>query len=141
MQVTLEPEWFHSDWQWFVGVRKGDLSDTELQDLLSPGKLDWKLGSARQVEMLFTQRLPGLQLRPVGHKLPVLPPQRDWMYLEVPRTDSPAWRDVQDSQTLAIRFRDSLILNRDRLQGERRILVDDQGDPVSLEMALFAVPS
>lgn len=140
MQVSLEPEWFHSDWQWLIGVRKGDLSETELRELLSPGKLDWKLGSARQVEMLFTQRLPGLQLRPVTHKLPALPSQRDWMYLEVPRDDGPAWRDVQASQTLAIRFRDSLIINRDRLQGERRVLVSDNGDRVPLEMALFAIP-
>ncbi len=140
MQVSLDPEWFHSDWRWLVGVRKGELSDTEIDELLSPGKLDWKLGSAPQVEMLFTQRLPGLQLRPVTHKLPSLPSQRDWMYLEVPKDDGAAWRDVQDSQTLAIRFRDSLILNRDRIQGERRLLVDDNGDAVSLEMALFAVP-
>jgi len=141
MQVSLDPEWFHSDWQWLVGVRKGELSDTELRELLSPGKLDWKLGSARQVEMLFTQRLPGLGLRPVTHKLPALPSQRDWMYLEVPRDEGPAWRDVQASQTLAIRFKDSLILNRDRLQGERRLMVNDDGDRVPLEMALFAVPT
>ncbi len=141
MQVSLDPEWFHSDWQWLIGVRKGDLSDSELHELLSPGKLDWKLGSARQVELLFTQRLPGLKLRPVTHKLPALPSQRDWMYLEVPQDDGPAWRDVQDSQTLAIRFKDSLILNRDRLQGERRLLIQDEGGRIPLEMALFAVPT
>ncbi len=140
LQVTLDPEWFHADWQWLVGVRKGDLSETQLRELLSPGRLDWKLGSARQVEMLFTQRLPGLELRPVAHKLPSLPSQRDWLYFEVPRDEGAAWRDVQASQTLAIRLRDSLVLNRDRLQGERRLLVEYEGDRVPLEMAMFAVP-
>ena len=26
MQVTLEPRWFNSDWQWYIGVNKGDLT-------------------------------------------------------------------------------------------------------------------
>jgi hypothetical protein len=48
---------------------------------------------------------------------------------------------VQASQTLAIRFKDSLILNRDRVQGERRLLVAHEGERVPLELALFAVPA
>ena len=139
MQVSLDPEWFHSSWNWLVGVRKGDLTDSELGDLLAMGKLDWKLGSARQVEMLFTQRLPGLQLQPVNHKIALLPSQQEWMYFEVPRGDGPAWGDVQEAQTLAIRFRDSLVVNSDRLHDERKILVDNQGEVVPLEIALFAM--
>ncbi|MGH7202436.1 MAG: type VI secretion system baseplate subunit TssK, partial [Planctomycetaceae bacterium] len=49
MQVSLEPRWFNNDWQWFIGIKKGELSTQECRDLLSPGQLDWKLGSARQV--------------------------------------------------------------------------------------------
>ena len=37
MQVTLEPKWFNSDWQWYIGVNKGDLTTQECQELLSSG--------------------------------------------------------------------------------------------------------
>ena len=59
---------------------------------------------------------------------------------EVPRKDSPAWRDVQQTQTLALRLKDSLILNYDRLQGETQLVVSARGKRVTLQFALFAVP-
>ncbi len=141
MQVSLEPEWFHSDWEWYIGVNKGDLSRQECMELLSAGQLDWKLGSARQVELLFTQRREGLQLTGIDRPTRALPTRQDWLYFEVPRTDSPAWRDVQETQTLAMRFRDSLILNHDRLQGKQKLFVQDRRRKVELEFALFAVPN
>src|SRR5690606_13076907 len=49
MQVSLEPHWFNSNWQWFIGVKKGDLSERECRELLSSSQLDWKFGSSRQV--------------------------------------------------------------------------------------------
>jgi type VI secretion system protein ImpJ len=140
MQVSLEPRWFHSDWQWFIGVRKGELTEQEVRSLLSPGQLDWKLGSARQVELLFKRRAEGLQLSLVDRPIRALPSGQDWVYYEVPRRDSPAWRDVQETQTLAMRLQDSLILNQDRLQGNRELAVQVQGRRVALEFALFAVP-
>ena len=140
MQVTLEPRWFNSDWQWYVGVRKGDLTAQEIRELLSPGQLDWKLGSSRQVEMLFQHRAPGLQLTPVERTVRALPARQDWIYYEVPRTDTPAWRDVQQTQTLALRLKDSLIVNYDRLQGETQLVVSTRGKRVPLQFALFAVP-
>ncbi len=123
MQVSLEPRWFNSDWQWYIGVDKGELSQRELRDLLSPGNLDWKLGSSRQVEFLFKNRANGIALTPVDRTIRALPGRSDWVYFEVPRQESPAWRDVQDTQTLAMRLKDSLILNRDRLQGEQTLVV------------------
>ncbi|MCY2996119.1 MAG: type VI secretion system baseplate subunit TssK [Planctomycetota bacterium] len=140
MQVTLEPRWFNSDWQWYVGVRKGDLTTQEVRELLSPGQLDWKLGSSRQVEMLFQHRAPGLQLTPMERTVRALPARQDWIYYEVPRTDTPAWRDVQQTQTLALRLKDSLIVNYDRLQGETQLVVSTRGKRVPLQFALFAVP-
>jgi type VI secretion system protein ImpJ len=140
MQATLEPQWFHSNWQWYVGVRKGDLTTQEIRDLLSPGQLDWKFGSSRQVEILFRQRAQGLQLTPVDRSVRALPARQDWIYYEVPRQDTPAWRDVQETQTLAIRVRESLIGNLDRLQGERTLIVHAMGRSIPLEFALFAVP-
>ncbi len=140
MQASLEPQWFHADWQWYVGVRKGDLTNQEVGDLLSSGQLDWKIGSSRQVEMLFRQRAQGLQLTPLDRAVRALPARQDWLYYQVPRQDNPAWRDVQETQTIAIRVRDSLIQNLDRLQGERTMVVSAWGRNIPLEFALFAVP-
>ncbi|MEX0819536.1 MAG: type VI secretion system baseplate subunit TssK [Pirellulaceae bacterium] len=140
MQVSLEPMWFNSDWQWFIGVNKGDLSQQECRDLLSAGQLDWKFGSSRQVEFLFKQRAAGLMLRPVDRPIRALPSRPDWMFFEVPKQDSPAWRDVQETQTLAMRLKDSLIVNRDRLQGRQELVVSALGRKVPLQFALFAVP-
>jgi type VI secretion system protein ImpJ len=140
MQVSLEPRWFHSDWQWFVGVAKGDLSTTECRDLLSPGQLDWKFGSSRQVEILFNRRAQGVQLESLNRSVRALPAQEDWVYYQVVQDGSPAWRDVQQSQSLAIRLKDSLILNQDKLQGERQLVVSAFGRKIPLKFALFAVP-
>lgn len=140
MQVSLEPRWFNSDWKWYIGVYKGDLSEQECRDLLSPGCLDWKLGSSRQVEFLFSRRAEGVALVPADHAVRALPSRRDWLYYEVPRSDMPAWRDVQETQTLAMRLKENLIVNRDRLQGERNLVVSALGRTVSLQFALFAVP-
>lgn len=140
MQVSLEPRWFNSDWQWFIGVAKGDLTQQECEDLLSQGHLDWKLGSSRQVEILFKRRAEGLKLRPLMRNIRALPTQQDWLYYEVIQDSSPAWRDVQQTQSVAIRFKDSLIMNLEKLQGERQIVVSALGRRVPLQFALFAVP-
>jgi type VI secretion system protein ImpJ len=141
MQVTLEPKWFNSDWQWYIGVNKGDLTAQECRDLLSSGQLDWKLGSSRQVEILFKQRAPGLELRPLDRPIRALPAQQDWLYYEVARNEGPAWRDVQATQTLAMRLRDTLITNLDRLQGERQLVINNRGRSLALQFALYAVPT
>lgn len=73
MQVSLDQKWFNSDYEWYIGVNKGDLSRQECLDLLSPGQLDWKFGSSRQVEVLFKQRAEGLSLEPVDRPIRALP--------------------------------------------------------------------
>jgi type VI secretion system protein ImpJ len=140
MQVSLEPRWFNSDWQWFIGVNKGDLTHQECRELLSAGQLDWKLGSARQVEVLFNRRAEGLILSPVERPIRALPSSQEWMFYEVPRKDNPAFRDVEETQTLAMRLKDSLIENLGQLQGERHLTVTVRGRRTPLEFALFAVP-
>ncbi len=140
MQVTLDPRWFHSDWQWFIGVDKGELTQRECLELLSPGQLDLKLGSARQVEFLFKQRASGVALTPVDRPVRALPGRADWVFFEVPKQETPAWRDVQETQTLAMRLKDSLIGNLDRLQGQQTLVVAAFGRKIALKFALFAVP-
>jgi type VI secretion system protein ImpJ len=140
LQVSLEPRWFNSDWQWFIGVNKGDLTYQECRDLLSAGQLDWKLGSARQVEILFNRRAEGLALTPLDRPIRALPASQDWMFYEVARKSNDAWRDVQETQTLAMRLKDTLIVNKNQLQGEKQLVVSIMGRTVPLEFALFAVP-
>ena len=140
MQVSLEPRWFHSNWEWCIGVKKGDLSAQECRQLLSAGVLDWKLGSSRQVENIFLRRSQGVELRPLDRPMRALPISQDWTYFEVIQNDSPAWRDVVETQTLAMRLKDSLIQNKDQLQGERTIDVFAMGKKSPLEFALFAIP-
>jgi type VI secretion system protein ImpJ len=141
MQAALDPRWFHADWKWYIGVNKGELTEQECRELLQPGEMDWKLGSSRQVELLFTRRIEGLQLRPVGRVVRALPNRPDWIYYEVIKREGAAWRDVQETQTLGMRFKDSLIVNRDRFQGNRTVVVQTRNGNVELQFALFAVPT
>ena len=121
-------------------MRKGDLSAQECRKLLSPGVLDWKLGSSRQVENIFLRRAQGVELKPLERPMRALPASQEWIYFEVMQNDSPAWRDVVETQTLGMRLKDSLIQNKDRLQGERDIHVAAMGRNISLQIALFAIP-
>jgi type VI secretion system protein ImpJ len=140
MRVTLESKWLGPDWQWFVGVLRGSLSEKECLALLSAGALDWKLGSTRQVDSLFEFGAEGLHLTPLPQAPRALPPSRDWIYFEVSRQNS-AWKDVLQTQTLAMRLKDVLIVNRSELQGERKLVVSVQGKQFALHFALFAVPT
>jgi type VI secretion system protein ImpJ len=139
MQVSLEPNWFHSNWEWCIGVKKGDLSADECRRILS-GQLDWKLGSSRQVEHIFLRRSEGVHLRPLDRAIRALPVKPDWIYYEVVKNDSAAWKDVVTTQTLAMRLTDKHILNKDRLQGQREIVIAALGQKVGLQFALFAIP-
>ncbi len=139
MRVSLESKWLGSDWQWFIGVHYGNLSEQDCLALLRPGASNWKLGSSRQVDSLYQFGAEGLHMRPLSQAPRALPPRRDWLYFEVNRENT-AWRDVLETQTLAMRLTDSLIVNRDKLPGERNIVVAAGGKHVNLQFALFAVP-
>lgn len=139
MQVSLESKWLNSDWQWYVGVARGALPERECDDLLSPGQLNWKLGSSRQIQALFENRAEGLRLVKLPRAPRALPGSGDWLYYEVSR-QSPAWKDVQETQTLAMRVKEELIANRNELQNQRRLVLNYRGKQVILEFVLFAVP-
>ena len=138
MQVTLEPTWFHADWEWYVGVRKSDLTAEECRDLLT--QANWKFGSARQVDNIFLTRAAGVKLQALDRPVRDLPASKDWLYFEVVQDESPGWRDVEQTQTLAMRLSENYIVNKDRLQGEKEMLVTAHGRRVGLQFALFAIP-
>ncbi len=140
MQVTLDPKWMHSDWQWYIGVHGENASETVCRELLRPGALNWKMGSTQQVDLLFKHNMPDVKANePLDQKPRALPAQRGWLYFEV-RREGPAWKDVFATQSLAMRFTDRAIGNLDRLVGQRKLEVLSNDKRVVLEFALFAVP-
>lgn len=140
MQVSLKPEWLHSGWQWFVGVNGQNITENECRDLLRPGKLDWKMGSSQQVDLIFKHGMPGVEQIELLQAPRALPASRGWVYYEVKRENA-AWKDVLATQTLALRYKTELIGNLDSLQGQRKLEVLLGDRRAVLEFALFAVPT
>lgn len=138
MQVSLEPKWLNPTWDWYVGVHRGNITEMECRELLNPGQLDWKLGSSRQVDLMFQHGVPGLRLSPLP-QAPSALPGGEWIYYHVTR-EGAAWQDVQTSQTLAMRLRDELVQHRELLEGSRDLTVSSRGKQATLQFALFAVP-
>jgi type VI secretion system protein ImpJ len=138
MRVSLESTWLGSEWQWFVGMLRGNLPERDCMAILAPGGLDWKLGSSRQVDGMFERGQESLQLTPLRQAPSALPPAKDWLYFEVLRNNA-AWRDVLETQTLAMRLRDTAIVNRAELPGQQKIVIAAGGKRIELQFALFAV--
>lgn len=139
MQVTLRPKWLNAGWHWFVGVQHNNITADECRALLSAGNLDWKMGSAQQVDLLFERRAAGLELRPLTQAPRALPTAGGWLYYEVTRGNA-AWNDVQLTQSLAMRFKTELLSNLQTLEGQRDLVVSSRGRQAVLQIAIFAVP-
>ncbi|MCL4200991.1 MAG: type VI secretion system baseplate subunit TssK [Pirellulaceae bacterium] len=142
MQVTIDPKWLHSGWEWYVGVLAENVSEQQCRDLLRPGSLDWKMGSSQQVDLIFQHGIPGVRQKELLQPPRALPSRQGWVYYEVEKDpENAAWKDVLATQTLALRFNERLISNLDRLQGQQRLEVSAQGKRSILQFALFAVSS
>lgn len=138
MQVSFEPEWLHSNWEWYVGINGHNVSESDCRELLRPGKLHWKLASATQADLVFKHGLPGVEMLELNKAPRALPPH-GWIYYEILR-DNAAWKDVLATETLAMRFTDTIIGNLDKLKGQRKLEVMQGDKRAILEFALFAVP-
>jgi type VI secretion system protein ImpJ len=142
MRVGLDPKWLGRDWDWYVGINAGEATRGEVTKMLDSTQYNWKLGSERQVDMLYTSRREGLRLRLLEQAPRALPPRGNWIYFQVSRGNA-ARDDVVQHQSLAIRFKDDLIANLRTLDGSQRIDLQDRklGHAiVPLEFSLFAVP-
>ena len=137
MHVAIEPDWLHANWEWYVGVNGHNVSDDDSRDLLRPGKLHWKLASSTQADLVFKHGLPGVEMLELTKAPRALPPH-GWIYYEILR-DNAAWKDVLATQTLAMRFTDTIIGNLDKLKGQRKLEVLQGEKRAILEFALFAV--
>jgi len=138
MQVSLDPQWLTTGWKCVFGVRRGELSGQALERLLAPGVLDWKIGSARQVEMLFSKRTSGIELAPM-RKIPrILPSQSDWSFFEI-QGRGPAWTDILDTGTMAIRLGEELIEDRRELSDSQVLTLRLNEQRIQLQFAIFAI--
>lgn len=140
MQLSLASEWLQPNCTRVFAVHRGNLSAHEIETLLAPGNLDWKLGSSAQVESLFQQRTSGVDIRPLREVPKSLPSQAEWSYFEIDET-GPAWSDVLKTRTLALRFRETLIVNSNQLEGEKSIVVRSQQQELPLQFAVFVLGS
>ena len=139
LQVTIDPQWLHTGWDWYVGVNGQNIPDLAVRQLLEPGKLDWKMGSSGQVDVIFKHGVPGLKHVELMTAPRALPSHQGWCYYEIVRDDN-AWKDVLATQSLALRFRTELIGNLAELPGQRNLEVILPDKRAVLQFALFAVP-
>jgi len=107
--------------------------------MLSPGVLDWKIGSAGNVDFLFKVRAEGLALTPLRQAPRALPAGGGWIYYEVTKGKA-EWTNVQKDLTLGLRVKEEMIQNLDSLSGQRDLIVATRTKRASLQFCLFAVP-
>ncbi len=79
-------------------------------------------------------------MTPLAQAPRALPPNKDWLYYQVSRGNAP-WKDVLETQTLAMRLQEKLIVNLENFQGDRNLIVAYVGKQYPLQFALFAVPN
>jgi predicted component of type VI protein secretion system len=139
MHVTVDRNLFASHRRWFLGIHKGSMDAETVHRAMSPGNLDWKMGSQDQVERLFTQRSLGVEIKRCSGSPAMLPKGDEWLYYEVIDMERSPWKDVESTGTLSIRFGDTILLHRDRLPGQRSIQVQFGSHTLHLQFALFGV--
>lgn len=139
MQVTFDQPWLGAGFRWYVGVSYQQITPDQCRGLLAPNALFWKLASSRQVDRRFENKEPGLDLL-FQPSPPSELPEQNWLYFEVTRKGD-AWDDVVAQQTLAMRFSDKYVENRDALEGQRKLQIRTPTTKADLEFGLFAVAS
>ncbi len=141
MCVHIKSEWLHSGWKWYVGVLGRNVSRDECRVLLDEGNLDWKLGSDSKVDRLFQYAIPSVEKREVERPPKVFPTHQGWIYYEVVRDrQNAAWQNVLAEETLALRFAEEYVGNKETLKGQRQLELVKDNKRAILEFALFAVP-
>lgn len=137
MEVELQPAWLENPpREFFVGVRS-DLNVKKLHALFHPQWLNWKLGSATEVEVIFRQGQKGLDLQLVEGPHPSLPPEADVAYYRVLQ-DGPFWDQVARSRRLGLYINEVLV--RGDFVGKNTIPVLDPAQHVrELTFYLYVV--
>lgn len=135
MTVRLKAEWLEAAWVFYVGV-EAEVSSSRVAELLSERELGIKVGSAEEVDKIYSRGRRGVRIAPVGDA-PRAFPRKNWHFFRLDR-EGP-WEDVERSLNLGIRFNDRRV--EQQVNGENRIDVVDResGNLVTLAFSLFAM--
>ncbi|GDY10574.1 type VI secretion system-associated protein [Planctomycetia bacterium] len=135
MQVKLEKDWLGPAWGFYVGV-ESTLPYQEVVKLMG-GDFNMKVGSSRQVDLIFARAQSGVKPEP-DPSAPRALPGRNWTYFKVDR-HAHAWKDVEETLSMGIRINDSQIDGRIDGNHEIKLKLND-GRVVKMVFALFALP-
>ncbi len=134
-QVRLDREWLEPSWQFFIGV-ESQLSYTNVVKRLR--ELNMKVASSEKARDAMMYGKASLRIDPVPDP-PRSLPGGAWTYWKVDRNID-AWQHVEDSLELAICIIEDQIDGR--IDGEEKLHIkSDEGRPVSMTFALFAMPT
>ncbi len=135
MTVRLKSAWLESSWAFYIGV-EAEIGAGRVAELLSERELGMKVGSAEDVDKIYSGGRRGVRIIPVGDA-PRAFPRANWHYFRVDREG--AWDAVERSLNLGIRFNERRV--EDQVSGENRIDVPDResGNLATLAFSLFAI--
>ncbi|MFN7291626.1 MAG: type VI secretion system baseplate subunit TssK [Pirellula sp.] len=140
LSASLDRSFFQNASRFFIGVHRGECDPSLIQSALTQGQLDWKIGATRSVEKLFAARAPGIRVVRPQEVPTVFPNPEEWLYFEILETGSTLWKDVEATGSIALRFCDSSIQNREQLPGQRHIDLQFGKTRFHLQFALLGVP-
>lgn len=133
-EVQLDAQWLHPRFEFFIGVRS-ELHPEKLEQLFSSRWLDWKLGSSRTINQIYTNAEAGLSLRRVVGVHDTLPALKDQTFFVVKKVGV-YWEHVSESRTLALKVNDRYIV--DEAKGANILtVVDPKNIPRDLRLELF----
>ncbi|QDU41242.1 hypothetical protein Mal4_56070 [Maioricimonas rarisocia] len=136
MEVTLDPRWLQTQYEFYVGVRS-DLPPERLEQLFSTRWLDWKLGASRTINQIYVNGEAGLSIKRYVGVHPQLPVLKDLTYFRVKKLGT-YWEQVSESRTLALKVNERYI--RQQAIGQHVLtVVDPKNTPRDLSLELFVL--
>lgn len=133
-EVQLDTKWLQPQFEFFIGVRS-ELHPERLEQLFSSRWLDWKLGSSRTINQIYTNGEAGLSLRRLVGVHDTLPVLKDQTFFEMKKVGT-YWEHVSESRTMALKVNERYIV--DQAKGANVLtVVDPKNTPRDLRLELF----
>jgi type VI secretion system protein ImpJ len=138
MQVSLEPKWLEPMWEMFVGVESSLKTEDCVRLWTKSGQMDIKIGSSTRVDELFARGLKGLDFTHSPAPPRALPARPDLVVFQVSREAQQAeWQYVQQSKTLAIRFKQQ---GDGNIHGQQKLSIKMGNQTTTMQLSLYLVP-
>ena len=139
LAVRIDKEWLETGWNFFIGV-ESSLSSTRVVEILSERELLMKVGSAEEVDRIYTGGRAGVQVMPVSDiQIPRTFPRNNWHYFRVQRDDrNSAWVQVERTFNLAVRVNERKIQKSPDAAHKFDVKDNESGNLASLGFSLFA---